>query len=361
MELFQQILNSIFWLVIMPFLCGILPTQMIERKQKTVGTMFLAGWGVMAAIFQLLAVPFLLHNETLTKLVKYYSGIVYAIAVLGLIYLLVGILRWGLDEMLNLRNWFCMIKEDAPAWILFVFLLLFQEIMSVVMMTPDADDAYYVVQAVIADQMDIMYKINPYTKGSWSLDYRHILAPFSMMIAFFAREVGVHATIMAHTILPLVLIPITYLIYYKIAILLFPEEKKKQSTFMILIVAVQLFGNTSLYTNETFFLTRTWQGKSILANVAIPAVFWIMFEISRRTEKKEIARISQLAGWFVMLLVANLLGSLVSSLGLLLLAILEGVLGLLMSIRNRHWWILPVTLVAMLPNMIYMMLYYFNG
>ncbi len=46
-------------------------------------------------------------------------------------------------------------------------------------------------------------------------------------------------------------------------------------------------GNISIYTNETFFLTRTWQGKSVLANLILLVELWLMLELCAREKNKE--------------------------------------------------------------------------
>ena len=89
----------------------------------------------------------------------------------------------------------------------------------------DGDDAYYVVQSVITDETDTLYRILPYTGFSTSLDMRHAMAVFPIWIAYLARMTGIHATIVSHSILPLVLIPLTYLIYYEIGKVLFKEKE----------------------------------------------------------------------------------------------------------------------------------------
>ena len=76
--------------------------------------------------------------------------------------------------------------------------------------------------------------------------------------------------------------------------------------FMLLLGLWQVFGNISLYTTETFFLTRTWQGKSFAGNFVIPAVIWIFLQLYEE-EKRLI--------WWVLLGVLNLAGGASSSPG----------------------------------------------
>ena len=79
----------------------------------------------------------------------------------------------------------------------------------------DGDDAYYVVQALTAQQTDTLYRIDPNRGVSMPLDARHALALFPIWEAYVGTMCGIHATIMAHSVAPLLLIPLTYLIYYE--------------------------------------------------------------------------------------------------------------------------------------------------
>ena len=66
--------------------------------------------------------------------------------------------------------------ESRIYWGIFFTLLLVQMILAVVMSSFDGDDAYYVVESLLAQQADVMNTILPYTGTSTSLDIRHALA-----------------------------------------------------------------------------------------------------------------------------------------------------------------------------------------
>ena len=127
--------------------------------------------------------------------------------------------------------------------------------------------------------MDSLYRINPYTGRSAPLDVRHALALFPIWEAFIAGMSGIHPVIVMHSVMPLLLIPLTYLLYFRIGKELFGRKRIMLPVFMILMALFQIFGNVSVYTNETFFLTRTWQGKSVAGNFILPAVFWIFLNL----------------------------------------------------------------------------------
>lgn len=116
----------------------------------------------------------------------------------------------------------------------------------------DGDDAYYVAQSVIADQSNVLYRILPYTGLTTTVDVRHALATLPIWEAYLARISGIHPAIIAHSLLPLIFIPVTYLFYFQIGKRLLKKDYRKLAVFMILVSVLQIFGNTSIYTNSTF-------------------------------------------------------------------------------------------------------------
>ena len=185
----------------------------------------------------------------------------------------------------------------------------------------DGDDAYYVVQSVLADQTGVLNRIRPYTGLSTDLDIRHALATLPLWIAYVARMTGIHATIVAHTLLPLIFIPLTYYVFVQIGRKLFSDGSVKLPIFLTLVSIMQIWGNISIYTNETFFLTRTWQGKSVLANLILLVELWLMLELCAREKNRERQEEtgSQLPYW-LLLAVNHIAAAMMTSMGAFLTA-----------------------------------------
>ena len=221
----------------------------------------------------------------------------------------------------------------------------------------DGDDAYYVVQSVLADQTGVLNRIRPYTGLSTDLDIRHALATLPLWIAYVARMTGIHATIVAHTLLPLIFIPLTYYVFVQIGRKLFSDGSVKLPIFLTLVSIMQIWGNISIYTNETFFLTRTWQGKSVLANLILLVELWLMLELCAREKsgKRQKETGSQLPYW-LLLAVNHIAAAMMTSMGAFLTALLFGITALVAAIRYRSWSILWKMALCCIPNVIYLAL-----
>ena len=125
-------------------------------------------------------------------------------------------------------------KAGLVLWAVFGILLLIQLVAAIFMVCGDGDDAFYVAAATVADGSDKMYLYLPYVGGTTKLDYRHVLAPLPMFIAFLSRVTGFHTAALAHTGMQVFLIPVTYGIYGLIGDRLFKGKKNAVAIFMIL-------------------------------------------------------------------------------------------------------------------------------
>ena len=308
-----SVVSLVFWLAVIPFCIGLIPAAFISSEKRSLGVVLLAGYFGMWALFELAAVPAVLWVEyrnfrvasavfTVLSLLGAAAGVclLYRNARAGKPGLTTGSGLWRgagkkydtivtMDGGLKARV--AALTKRLPAgesafWILFFVLLGFQLYKAVAFASFDGDDAYYVVESLIAQEADVMYRILPLTGGSTGLDVRHAMAVFPMWVAFVSVRAGMHATIVSHVVMPVVLIPLTYLLYHEIGRILFGRTGENLPVFMIIMALFQIFGNVSLYTNETFFLTRTWQGKAVAGSLVIPALYGYFCKCMTKVSEK---------------------------------------------------------------------------
>ena len=281
------------WLVGVPVLSGILPCLILPAEKRTFARLCITGFLVHFFLFEVTGIPVLLFT---------WLG---DFALLSLVFeALCALLLFGaVFVMVKKRDGFV---PDAKIWkkpeteptaliltAAFAGLLFFVLYMSYTRASFDGDDAYYVTQSVLTWQTETMYRYLPYTGITTEVDFRHALAMFPMWIAHAARASQTHPTIVAHSFIPLVFIPLTLLVYLEIARALFSAQNRtmlsdrRLSAFMVIVMTLILFGNTSIYTPETFLLTRTWQGKSLLANFVLPCGMLALLWMAQAREKEE--------------------------------------------------------------------------
>lgn len=343
----------ILLLCLAPFGTGLLINSIMEKENRSIGSTYIFGFLVLLAVFQLMTVPIVFWDAFgFPLVVKIFTILMTLLTGGGVLSALHLWRREGsiFRERVLLKK---KSKVETIQWLLVFVLLGFQLVMAVTHASFDGDDAYYVVQSVITDETDTLYRILPYTGFSTSLDMRHAMAVFPIWIAYVARMTGIHATIVSHSILPVVLIPLTYLIYYEIGKVLFREKEEQLPTYMIYICLLQIFGNVSIYTNATFLLMRTWQGKSMLANVVIPAIFMVVFwlfegEPDRRGKRNSL--------WFLLFFI-NVVAAMMSTASVFLNTMLIGIMGLVLCIQEKNIKILIKMAGCCIPCVVYALLY----
>ncbi|MCR4640883.1 MAG: hypothetical protein K5697_02485 [Lachnospiraceae bacterium] len=343
----------ILWFGIFPLFAGMLPAQLIRKEKKNVAELYLCGLVLCFAVFQCSATAVLVISRRLSALLLCANLILALLSLAGLFLFIFQRKKGPVFEGLRLKE---KKKRELLFWGAFFLLLAYQLFMSDRYMTSDGDDAYYLGHALLADRTDLMYVYGPYTGYESGTDYRHMLSPFPMFIAMLARMSGLHTAIVAHSILPLILIPLAYLVYARIGVRLFEGERRERlPVFLCCLALFTIWGNTTVYTRETFFLTRTWQGKAVLAALMLPLCLLILMHIAEKAQEGK----EKLKGWFVLLLLVNLSGALCSSMALFLMPVMEGILLLVTSLRSRKPKLLLWGLLCVLPDIAFLAVYTF--
>lgn len=344
-----QILILVLILGVCPLACGLVPTFFVARQKITIPMIYISGLILCLAIFQLVAVPIVIANGNgFNVIVVAYSIVLGLVSVAGCVLAFFKQKKeGGFFAKLELhRN---VTIEEAVEWIMFAVVLGFQIFMFTRMAAFDGDDAYYITNSLLTYETGTLYRILPYTGLGTMLDIRHSLAVFPMWISYVSKVSGIHPTIFAHNILGIVMIPVTYMIYSEIGRNILKREPKKLPIFMIFVGIMQIFGNVSIYTNATFFLMRTWQGKSLLANVCIPGVLMLMLFIFESDSFEGDRRF----GFWFDLFVLNIVAAMCSTASVFLMAMLIGITGLVLAIKEKDIQIILRLVITCFPLVAY--------
>ena len=284
-----QILAVIFWLILIPFGCGMFVTSRLPKERQTYGHIFLNGYLVEIALFHCVYLGFLLLGSTNFKLLTWVCAV----------------LTVGISAMSSVLGRKCL-KNSRKEWkdkkalfvrILFGAMVVFQLVMRLTQQVSDGDDAFYIATATTAVDSNTMNLIQPYTGVvTPDLDVRHAFSSGPLWLAFLSKLTGVHAAIMAHCVLSLVFIILHYVIMIGVAKVLFKDKRREQYLMGCIIALFNIYGFVSIFTAQTFMLTRTWQGKSMFANLFIPAVFLVLLWIASTKKGKRIPNIYYAVG-----------------------------------------------------------------
>ena len=323
--------------------------KIITAGSKDRGIFFdyLSGLLFMMAVFQAVTLPCIYFDTSLNFDLAVWLG---AMAALLLVFAACNRnkVRTGTDGGTKFTGGEGTERKADPRFPVFVAFalaaVLFQTYMAVRYAHYDEDDAYYVAMATTAWSTDSLMRFNPYTGAEMAGFYsRYVLSPFSLFVAAEAKITGVHAAIVAHTFYPGCYIPASYMVYALIGKKLFPEKRTNQAKFVLLIAVMGIFSLWSRRNQMFFLISKTWQGKAVLAGLLLPAMFFLMM---KHWEGSFCRR-----DWMVCVLL-TLSMTLVSSMGIMLGVIMAGIYAIIrIAIRRDFRGALKILLTA-LPNII---------
>lgn len=244
-------------------------------------------------------------------------------------------------------------KAALFLWLLFLGLLILQQVLAATMAYEEGDDAYYVATSVITENSNTMYRILPYTGFTTGLDARHGLAPFPVWVAFLSRLSGIHAATMSQIVLPVVLIAMAYSVFYLIGRCLLGDNRRGLPLFMLFMELLVIFGGQSLYTSENFLLVRTAQGKAVLASIVIPFLIWLLLMIAQRLQRGERVGFR----YWLLACVTMISGCLCSTQGALMVCLLLGAGELCAAVCYRSRKVIPPMVACCVVPAIFAFLY----
>lgn len=337
-----QLLILVILVLVIPAIVG----DLAAGVDKSLLFRWVSGQFLLWAVFEVISVPMVLAGRKLSELVIVFSGFVAAMVLLSL---MVGVRNRAKEVIARRRTEEVKEKRDLTAvllWVCVAVLLVLQLVLAVFLAYEEGDDAFYVTVSAVAEKSDTMYYVLPYTGYTTLLNARHALAPFPMWIAFLARLTGIRTVILAQVALPVVLIVMSYAVFFLTGKRLFRNGKRNQPLFLLLLEILILFGGYSLQSAENFLLVRTSQGKAVLANIVIPFLLFIFLEIMEEMQQG----IKNGAWKWGLVAAAMAAGCLCSLEGMILTCILLGLVGICMLACYRQWkLIIPMAGCSVVP------------
>lgn len=316
------IILLVFWIVLIPWMLGIVMNPPQDNIITVTAALeaYVTGIVFAFALFELIAVPFTFLNNRLTWVVVVWAGICLVTIAAGGSYLFIKRkqkFKFVFPKKNKMNLW----------WIGSLLLIVFQIAYVSIMMHIDDDDAWYVGTAVASYATDTMNKIYPYTgevMNAFPSDYT--LSPYPIFYAMLGKLTLLHPAILMHTVMPVILIGICYIVYYLIGGRLYSSNKKSIGCFMFYLALFHLFGNFSSRSVSTFLLFRIWQGKAALCNLYVPLAIYYFMKCIETNKRRD----------WIILCMCVIAGTMVSSMGVFLLPVLLGVMSIIVWLVNKN-------------------------
>lgn len=259
---------------------GTLLTKALKIKTD-ISLTFVLGYLVYFSVFELFFVPMTLLWVSLTR-----ACIVWAM-VIGITCVCAGIL-WIRGRSLRKKKQMSEIIRTHSIFLAGVAVVILLQCLIVVFYEDTTiDAAYYVGTVTTSVYTDTLGRYNPYNGALLkSFQARYIFSAYPMNNAVWSKFLGIHPIVQSKIVMSCINVIAANLIVYQIGKRLFDGNRKKADLMLIFTCVLQLFCG-SIYSAGTFFFTRSYEGKAILANVAIPAVLmcaiWFLQETKEKT------------------------------------------------------------------------------
>lgn len=331
------------WLVLIPLACGLPFRNVFGSHNRGIGTVLACGHLLMAAVFQIIYIPFLLWYNHFQPLVYTYAAVICAFAVFSVV-----LSRKELPSLFGIRK--AEKKTTYILWGIALALIGLQLYKAVFYQYPDHDDAFYAVVSVITNTNNDMYLDVPYTGETSAIDVRHAFSGHPIYIAFLARVCSIHPTIVSHTVIPPLIIVLSYVLMKKTGDILLADNREYVPLFLAFVSLMQIYGNATIYTAATFFLTRTSQGKALIGSIAVPAALLGMAYVGKRMPAGRLI-------WIYMAVVF-VVGAYCSSMAMFLIPLMAGGVAVLYALAYKNIRVLGSCIAAMLPMAVLGVVYF---
>ncbi len=331
----------IFINLIIYFLFGLILVPKKRKNAFSVTETVLAGFFFYYFLFDVFCIPIMLLFRPLSWLTYIWAAAVVIVSVISLSVSL-GVLRRKNSDLMKYIN-------DNRRILITVFIItciLAFVIIYNYQFTLDA--AYYVANVTTSLETNTLNIYDPYT-GDWQdhFEMRYFFAAFPLNDAVFCNIFKIHPLVWCKTTMAGVTVFLTNMVLFMTGKKLFKGDHLKCLMFVFFADLMNFFFIT-IFTTSTFLMTRTYEGKSLLANVVLPAVFYIYLKLFENEK--------DLGSWGLLFLAA--IGSpVLSSSANMLMPAMIAVTILPLALVKKNWKIVPMSLICMLPGLALMLTY----
>jgi hypothetical protein len=273
-------LELVFVFFVIAALLGSIPSRITKERHNGLLKSTLYGSMIMLVLFEILVIPMTMMGQSLTRLTQLWSVIIAAVSIIAAItakgYIAENIKRLP-DRCRSLTY------LDGIVLVL-IFIQMF---ICVEYVFTHANDAYYVGMTTTTLTTDRLLEFSPYTGAAvhWSNYKFHMIASLPVFWAVLAKLFGVSGAFMCHSVVPVIFIPVGYILYREIGNLLFKNDKRVVNIFLIIICISNLFIGKNADASYEMLSTCIWQGGSFLYNIVLPGIFYFEFKFLKKSRK----------------------------------------------------------------------------
>lgn len=278
------LLILLVFLLAVPAVIGIAGEKMLINKRKSgMAESYLWGNIILWALFQMLCVPMAMLGISFTVFSMIYLGIIISLTVLAL----TKYRQYMILKAVELKQ---EIRKFSWQEILLIIIVAVQILILVFGVTYEAsaDDASYIALSLDTLSSDRIAQLDPYTGLEGAISLKRLLTSWNFYISFLGKISGIHVAVIAHTILPILLVPMAYMAYFLIGRAIFGKNRKRTVQFLLWLSLLFTFGAYSVYTVTYRLTIVVWQGKAVMVTIILPFLFCFLIKMKEIKFRKTV-------------------------------------------------------------------------
>ena len=276
----SNIVLIFIWGISVPFVLGMLWEKLLADSGRICRAgNFVLGFMTMAAVFQVLAVPMIFLRAPFHVLKYVWIAVIACL-------LIASVLFNYKDFKGRLKNSISIKKPERAEliiWLAVVVIVVFQTYLLAGHMHVDTDDARFVAEALEAVEKDTMLQYHPLTGeflgsplGEMNKD---VTSPYPIFLGLIGELFRLPPAVAAHMILPVLLIPLCYAVYFVIGSWFF-DGSRDTGLFLLFLGLIHLFSFESIFASGYTLLTIIWQGRSVAAMILLPLLWYVLLRMT---------------------------------------------------------------------------------
>lgn len=192
-----------------------------------------------------------------------------------------------------------------------------------------------------------------------AVSFKYVFTSYYPFLGSISILSGLHPLILCKTVLPVIYVPVHYLIVFRIGQYLFGDENdvrvgvEKQSVFMFFYVLLIEFGQISYYTISRRLMIWVWNSKSdCFCLLLVPLFFYTFMLLTDRVETERVLGDTSLFYRQFLIAVIALACNSATLMGLIMSAIVMGVWFVIAAFRLKKPSVLFTSLWTLVPHVV---------
>ena len=259
---------------ILYFLFGSLVThRALKEGRASISLTLLVGFFLYYSLFTVFCLPVMYRWRPLSMLAHIWAVVMVVVSLVAIIYS---------------GKYFKKLRIEFDNKVLFALCIVISLVEVAIILYSyqfTLDAAYYVANVGTSVETNMMNVYDPYT-GDWQdhFQMRYFFATYPQNDAVMCYLFGIHPLEQTKLVMAAVSVFLANIVYLLIAREIFGKRDGAVTLFLLFSTILHFFC-ISIYTSSNFMVTRTYEGKNILANIILPAIFYVYIKLVKENDK----------------------------------------------------------------------------